>query len=64
MLFIANFHMVDLKLNLLHINHDYMKMLPLMIVSVMMYDNTIFHDCKKIIFNLPERSKNAIMKVE
>lgn len=49
----ATFHVLDLKFNLLYISHDYVKVISIMIVSMMIYENMIFHDCIKIIFNLP-----------
>lgn len=49
---VATFHIIDLKLKLLYINHDYVKGISIMIL-MMIYENMIFHDCIKIIFNLP-----------
>lgn len=35
----------------------------MMIVSVMIYEDTVFHDCMKILLNLPERRRGAFLKV-
>lgn len=37
-IFIAKFHMIDLKVNFLYVNHDYMRIIPIVIVSAMTYE--------------------------
>lgn len=57
--------MLDLKLSLLYINHDNVKITSIMIILMMICENTIFHDFMKIFFNLlEERSRDVFMKVE
>ena len=38
-IFIAKFHMIDLKLNFLYVNHDYMRIISIAIVSAVTYED-------------------------
>lgn len=37
-IFIAKFHMIYLKVNFLYVNHDYMRIISIVIVSAMTYE--------------------------
>lgn len=41
-----------------------MKIISIVIILMMIYEDTVLNDCIKIIFNFPGRSRNALMKVE
>lgn len=60
---IVIFYMFDWKLNLFYVNYDNVKIILMMIVFVMIYEDIVFYDCVKILFNFFERRRGVFLKV-